>query len=202
MLKKWKHYFLTHEDRIESVLKGCAFAIAGLALVYLAIMLPGEKSRKEQEAKLQREMEDKRIVSLIEPFIAVSAKQVSSLSGQVHRVNQVVTTISNVTTEAKLMAKFQEIASKVPEVEERMGRLERAILQDPAKALEMPLLRKDFDHLKIDIETEARSLRNEVSLLRDQIKIFSGVIAFPCLLMALTLFFKKQDSGARNSAQG
>ena len=53
------------------------------------------------------------------------------------------------------------------DLESRLTRLEQAISQDPARALEIPLLRKDFDNLENTQDTRLSAIQESIAQVYD-----------------------------------
>lgn len=101
--------------------------------------------------------------------------------------------LTNISPEGLLSAQVHDLSDNSTRLSNRLVKLETAILQDPAKALEMPLLRKDFDHLKGSYEADSVSIKNEVARIYDLNKWFIGLMfsmALGIIGLAITNFLK------------
>lgn len=62
------------------------------------------------------------------------------------------------------------------DTQNKLASMEKVLVDNPSKALEMPLLRRDMDNLKSTYQLELSSTRQEVDRIYDQNKWFLGVM--------------------------
>jgi hypothetical protein len=80
--------------------------------------------------------------------------------------------ITNAADDADANLQLAEIKARLDAFSERINQYDAAIVEDPTKALSMPLLRRDVENL-----TEAlNATRNEVDRVYDQNKWFIGLV--------------------------
>jgi hypothetical protein len=78
-------------------------------------------------------------------------------------------------------------------VDDRLGKLEKAILDDPEKALSIPILRNDIAATKTAYGSEMNALRGEIARIYDLNKWFVGLMfsmALGIIGLAITNVFK------------
>lgn len=167
--------------------------IAGVATVIVGNLSPALKSSVDDRTK-----------ELLESVITRETKSYKSdlelLSNKVEQTEALIKNLSKVPDGAKVAVQLKQQKEAIVALGDRLNKMEDAVLEDPAKALEMPLLRNDFDHLKESYEADALALRDEVSRIYDLNKWFIGLMfsmAIGIIGLAITNFIKspKKDEG-------
>jgi hypothetical protein len=160
--------------------------IAGISTVLLTKLDP-----------LMNASVDDRTKAVIESLMSETAKsyknELEFLRNKLVQTETLLTDLNKVPDEAKVAAQLNQQKEALVVVSERLNKMEKAVLEDPAKALEMPLLRKDFNYLKQSYETDSLALRNEVSRIYDLNKWFIGLMfsmAIGLIGLAITNFLK------------
>lgn len=95
-------------------------------------------------------------------------------------------------TSRQVLTLQQTVASVV----RRQNRLEQAISRDPAKALELPLLRRDLDNLKESQGQSVEAVRQSVAQIYDLNKWLIGGGALSLFAIAVSLILGRWKSGA------
>lgn len=91
----------------------------------------------------------------------------------------------------------REIKNDLSLVTSKLKALEDALTVDPAKALAVPILRKDLDNAEKSLKAELVQTRSEIDRMYDQNKWFIGLmftIALSVLGMAASSFFNRKDT--------
>lgn len=87
------------------------------------------------------------------------------------------------------------VNERLQTVEQRQVRIERAILNDPAKALEVPLLRRDIESVREANTQSLAAVRQSVDQVYDLSKWLLGALVIGILSLAISNFLtKKSDS--------
>lgn len=92
--------------------------------------------------------------------------------------------------------RLDNVENSVKELSDKILRIETAILGDPAKAIEIPLLRKDIDTLQTSQNAASTALKEEMSRAFDLNKWFLGLMgtmSLGVLGLAVTTFLKAAD---------
>lgn len=124
-------------------------------------------------------------------------KEISSLESELLAVTNSLDAISNVPEEHGWKAEASSLAVSIDRLGGRLGALENAITEDPAKALAVPILRKDLDNAEESLKAELAQTKSEIDRMYDQNKWFIGLmftIALSVLGMAASSFFNRKDT--------
>jgi hypothetical protein len=81
---------------------------------------------------------------------------------------------SQIPKEDALYLEIKKLSSAVDDISSREGKLESAIMQNPAKALEVPLLRRDLDNLKDSQQSTFLTLKDGIDRVYDLNKWLLG----------------------------
>lgn len=124
----------------------------------------------------------------------------NTMQERIDRLDRRINDVIKIPNDTIIAVKLKEQEGNYVQLLKRLTNMEKAVLQDPAKALEMPLLRKDFDHLKKTYEIDSISLKNEVSRIYDLNKWFIGLMfsmAIGIISLAILNFIKssKKEEG-------
>ena len=167
--------------------------IAGVATIIVGNLNPSIKSSVKETTK-------DLLKSVIMKETKSYRKDLEFLANRIEQTDALIKGLNKVPEEAKIAAQLNQQKNALKSLSERLGKMEKAVLDNPAKALEMPLLRKDFDHLKKSYETDSIALRYEVSRIYDLNKWFIGLMfsmAIGIIGLAITNFIKapNKDNG-------
>jgi hypothetical protein len=77
------------------------------------------------------------------------ADQMAKLHADVKAVQDSLQDVANLPKETKLAVQLRQIERTVTDIQTRPEKLEQAILTSPSKALEIPLLQRDLENLKV-----------------------------------------------------
>jgi hypothetical protein len=95
--------------------------------------------------------------------ITALQSELSGLQGEVKSLQQQLDSISQTTTDTANAAKLARIESSINELNNRMGVIEQAILDNPEKALSITLLKKDMQVLQDKYEANTQVVQNEIN---------------------------------------
>jgi len=114
------------------------------------------------------------------------SKNVNNLKGQLD-------TLSQIPDEAKFTIQLQSINTVVSDLKTRQSKLEEVIMSNPAKAIEVPLLRKDLDGLKDAQQQNMLALRQGVDQIYDLNKWLLGAMAVSIVTLAISNLIKGRE---------
>jgi hypothetical protein len=109
-------------------------------------------------------------------------EQLGHLQGQLQ-------SLSNVPEEGKIAVQLKTLDDTLSELKVRQSKLEEVILNNPAKAIEVPLLRKDLDNLKDAQQQNVLALKQGVEQVYDLNKWLLGTMAISIIMLVLSKFF-------------
>jgi len=110
---------------------------------------------------------------------AVLDKKVDSLGGQLQA-------LSNIPDQNKIAIQLKGMDVALNDLKTRHTKLEDAILTNPAKAIEVPLLRKDLDNLKDSQQQNLLALQQGVDRVYDLNKWLLGAMAVSIITLAIS----------------
>ena len=90
---------------------------------------------------------------------------------------------------------LEKLNSLISESQAKLAKLEEVILNNPAKALEMPLLKKELEGIKETVQANSTTSKQEIDRVYDLSKWFIGLMITSSVgLVALVVgtFFKKE----------
>jgi hypothetical protein len=109
-----------------------------------------------------------------------------------------LTNIAPVPPESVLATRLAATDKSIADVNDRLSKLEKVILEDPPKALEMPLLRNQLDALSHSYQSDIIAVRQEIAQVYDLNKWFIGLMftmALGIIGLAVTNFIKVGKKG-------
>jgi len=110
------------------------------------------------------------------------------------RLRLTIKELTNTKVQPNISAELKRLDSLVAETQQRETKLEEVILDNPSKALELPLIRKDVDSIRERNQADVVAVRQDVDRVYDQNKWFLGLVgtmALGTLTLVVTSFFKK-----------
>lgn len=97
------------------------------------------------------------------------------------------------TNETQIAQQINQLDTSVTKIKESTANLEKVILDDPAKAVSLPLIRKDLDNLKVSHQTELAAMQRDIERVYDLTKWLFGIMftmALGVLSLAISNFWK------------
>jgi septal ring factor EnvC (AmiA/AmiB activator) len=88
--------------------------------------------------------------------------EITDIKQEQENLNHKIDTLSQVTNETVLSSQLADVKNSVESIDTRLSSIENLIIQNPQKALEIPLLRKDLDNLTTTNEIQMTALRQDV----------------------------------------
>ena len=122
-----------------------------------------------------------------------SKTEVVALRDQVKAVESQLSKMATIPSDSAVAVKLLNLEQSLSNVTSRLGKLEQVILQDPPKALEMPLFRNQLDSMKTGYQSEILSVKQEIAQVYDLSKWFIGLMctmAMGIVGLAITNFLK------------
>lgn len=151
----------------------------------IAFLSPGGLDLKPALlTSLERALTEQRAV--IENQLALLKKEISTVRSEMAK-------LTALPQEAKIVSQLERTNSAISAVDGRLTKLETVILNDPAKSLEMPLLRNELEHVKKGYQSDLVGLKEEVGRIYDFTKWFFGLMitmALAIISLAVTNFMK------------
>jgi len=115
--------------------------------------------------------------------------EVARLKSDLSHLNVIIADSGPSTSASVATANFER---RIAEVEKKQATLDRIILDNPQKALELPLLKRDVDAVKQSNEQAVASIRQSVDQVYDLNKWLLGSMAVGVLCLALSHFFRRK----------
>jgi hypothetical protein len=130
--------------------------------------------------------------------VYASAEEVAAIEVALNRLGSEVATLKDVVStlssprDASLDAELAQIEGSLNSLDDRLGKIEQAILDDPTKALELTLLVRDVEDIEEKHKADLQSVRDEIARLYDFNQWFLGVVIFGILGLAVTSFLAER----------
>jgi hypothetical protein len=129
-------------------------------------------------------------------MITISRSQQDRLDTLNHKINeieQLVSSFSNLPKEDAAYIELRKLEASVKDIASRQDRLEAAIMQDPTKAVAVPILRHDLDSLKDSQQASIAALKDSVDRIYDLSKWLLGAMAISIVTLAIVNLLKQKD---------
>ncbi len=91
--------------------------------------------------------------------------QLASVNGRLENVETVLSDIGKQPDESSLGLEISQVKVAVDNAKEKLDNLEKVILEDPNKAVSIPLLQKDMENMKSLSDSQIQSLQQSVNQL-------------------------------------
>lgn len=130
------------------------------------------------------------IESRLEEQEVILAKVQTSIES----ISSTLNTLSALPENKEWSLEAKKLENNIELVSNKLINLESALTADPAKALAVPILRKDLDNAEKSIRAELSQTKSNIDRIYDQNKWFIGLvftIALSVFGMAIGSFFKK-----------
>ena len=136
-------------------------------------------------------------VLILEDESEQQKEKIENITVAIKGVNNSISSLSSIPENHGWKVEASEFSSELNSLKIRFKALEDALTVDPAKALSVPILRKDLDNTEKSLRAELLQTRAEVDRMYDQNKWFIGLmftIALSVLGMAASSFFNRNDT--------
>lgn len=127
-------------------------------------------------------------------FIAEYQSKFNDVISRISALEQHISSISNIPKEDTLYIEMQKVSTSVSDLNSRESKIESIILESPAKALEMPLLRRDLDNVKEAQQAAVVSLKESVDRVYDLNKWLLGAMAVSVVTLAAGNLLKPKET--------
>jgi len=114
-----------------------------------------------------------------------------AIKEQVTALRREVASLRPATGVTPTSAEVAKLEEAVSELTKRQNRIEDAISRDPARALELPLLRRDLDNIKESQAQAAESMSQRINQVFDLNKWLLGGGAISLLAIALSILLSR-----------
>lgn len=125
--------------------------------------------------------------------IELKAK-VSNIEGRINELGGKIEGLSRLSDESKTSAQLSSVQGSLDGLQERFTKIEGLLAQDPLKALEIPLLRKDLEFIEESTQLTISGLRQDLD--RTYTLLVGTMMALVITVLASavsSLFAKKQQ---------
>ena len=112
----------------------------------------------------------------VQAAVALIGHSVDKTRADIKAIQQQLEAITEVPDEVALNAELARTRGLAESLDERLMQLEAAILEDPQKAIALPLLRNDIERIRESYSTEIVNVRAEIDRVYDQNKWFVGLM--------------------------
>ena len=120
--------------------------------------------------------------------------ELSAIKHNLVETNEQIKSLSEIPEQTKMTSQLGSISSSVNQIQDKIIRLEQVIIQDPIKALEIPLLRKDLDNQKALNQAEIAAIRQEVERTYNLLIGSVVGIGLAVITSVVTNLFKKEKA--------
>jgi hypothetical protein len=101
--------------------------------------------------------------------------RISATTQEVQQLRSGVDGLQKPTSQGRLVAQVVGMNAKVRQVDQEVSALQDAILRDPAKALEVPLLRRDIESSQLANQAALATVRQDIDRQYDLMKWICGM---------------------------
>lgn len=140
----------------------------------------------------------------ISPNVVVALQSdLQTLEGRLTKMAEQITSLTTPNHEISVSVEQQRLASSLEATDQRLKKLESAILESPERALSIPLLRKDIDESAKRVEEYRASSRADFDRLYEQQKWILGGIGTVLLAIiggAVTIIFRSLPKIGKDEA--
>ncbi|WP_158652677.1 type I restriction enzyme HsdR N-terminal domain-containing protein [Vibrio campbellii] len=171
-----------------------AGATSALTLGITASMTVGLFT-SEQKSLTQAELTNK--VIMLEEQSKKQQSNYEDILVAIEGTNASIKSLTSVPEDHGWKIEASKIQNELDNLQGKLKALEDALTVNPAKALSMPILRKDLDNTEKSLRSELLQTRSEIDRMYDQNKWFIGLmftIALSVLGIAISSFFNRNDT--------
>lgn len=168
----WKS--LPTESKTSIAVALIAGIITLLTALITAFLTPGNRSTLPNS-------NSEEIVSL--------QNQIGEINNRIKQINDEILNLPQGSSQVTATLQFERIQALLGEVEGKVGNLERIIIEDPNRAIELPLLRKDLESVQAVYNSRLASLEQSVNQIYTVIIGVLVVIGLGFLGVAASNFF-------------
>jgi hypothetical protein len=188
---RWRK-FIFRGSTILTVVSGLVSAVVAIWVVFSSYeRLATEREVKDVTNQFTISAEDTQYAAA---RIAEVNSRVSSLQKTLDALTEHLKSISNVPAESALNLQLQQMQTSVSDLSSRLGKLESVILENPVKALEIPVMKREIDDFKASEKAQLKSVKDSVDRVYDLSKWLLGGIAVSIFSLAVGTLLKSKEA--------
>jgi hypothetical protein len=126
-------------------------------------------------------------------FIDVE-NEINKLRNDINALHDSTENISAIPKESKIGIQIQLLKKSIDVIHDRQEHIEKVILTNPSKALEIPLIQRDIDNLKTIQQANIQAVKDGVDRIYDLNKWLLGAMAISIIALAVGNFLKTTES--------
>lgn len=130
----------------------------------------------------------------IPPEIEIIPSQVFGLSQQIDSIQNQINGLSQIPVDNAINIRLANIQFDINTLKDQLKSLNNAILDNPSKAIELPLMRKDIDQISKDQTEAIAQLQGNLNQLVDLGKWLIGGIYFSVIGLIISALFSRIGS--------
>jgi hypothetical protein len=115
---------------------------------------------------------------------------------EVQQLKAVIATLQKPPSQGKLASQVSSMESKVRQIDGDVSALQNAILRDPAKALEVPLLRRDIESNQLANQAALVAIQQDIDRQYDLMKWILGTLALGLIGLIFTGLSSRKEAKA------
>lgn len=125
--------------------------------------------------------------------------QLKEIGAKLNELDYRVTILSAPPEGSREALQIKELSANVAKLQESVSDMQKLIMDNPSKALAVPLMRKDLDGFKENSQAEAASIRKDLDRIYDLNKWLVGLMftmALGILTLAISNFWKAKEKAS------
>lgn len=127
----------------------------------------------------------------LEPTEIVGSPQYSDLANELELIKDQFSTITAIPEDTAVASKLAELESRLDKLAQNIKTINKAIMQSPEKALEIPMLKRDVQALQNQYKASTEALEREITRAYDTIKWVIGTIVLGIIGLAASVFLRE-----------
>jgi len=127
-----------------------------------------------------------------DPGLIIKTETSPALQKELEALKAQLASLQEIPNDVKVSAKLEVFEAKITQFESQLNVINKAILQSPEKALEIPMLRRDIASLQKQYENSTESLEREIIGAYETIRWVIGSIVLGILGLAASVFLKER----------
>jgi chromosome segregation ATPase len=171
-------------------LVGLVVALVGLIPSYFALRAAPESSSDVISEAVQAAVRNQRELSV----------RIDTTSQEVQQLRSEVNSLKKPTSQGRLAAQIGSMSARVQRIDQEVSTLQDAILRDPAKALQVPLLRRDVDSNQLANQAALIAVRQDIDRQYDLMKWILGTFAVGVIGLILTGLTSRKEAKVRDNS--
>ncbi len=185
---------LAQATQVRRLLSAVAFATTIIATIGAAFLyIQARQSKQDSLMDISRQFQAD--VDRLQTMNPRNSRQaIQDLNDRIAKVEAQLSSLSQIPENSKIAVELAGIKSSVEDSKKQLADLNVALLQTPAKALELPLLKRDIDNLKETTQGTFVALRTDIDRVYGLGEWFIGLMATMAvglLSLAITNFLSR-----------